>query len=153
MNSKIRHPMGLRHPLLKVYLSRKEFSFVMYVGLFSCILVSFHVCCSLITCRHTSSLSITKEILFSCTLLFFHISYIGLFSCMSVSFHVYCPVLTHIKSVSIAKGGLFLYFIYRSLSMYIGLFSSVYWFLFMYTGLFDQTSKVSVSRKEVSFHL
>ena len=125
----------------------------MYIGLFSCMLLSYNMSTYFKSKYHERNSLFLYIALFSYIIyrsLFMHI---GLFSCMSVSFHVYCPVLTHIKSVSIAKGGLFLYFIYWSLSMYIGLFSSVYWFLFMYTGLFDQTSKVSVSRKEVSFHL
>jgi len=152
--------MGLRHPLLKVYLSRKEFSFVMYIGLFSCILVSFHICWSLFTWRLKKRHSKCNRLYFkciyrasssllSCILVSFHVYWslfinVGLFSRMLLSFHVYWSLMTcrYTSSLSITKGILFsctLFFFHIS---YIGLFSCTlfsfhaYWSLFMHTGLF-----------------
>jgi len=58
--------------------------------------------------------------------------YIVLFSCILVSFHAYWPVLTHIKSVSIAKGVFFScklvsFHVYWSLFKYILVSFHVYW--------------------------
>ena len=90
----------------------------MYIGLFSCILVSFHICWSLFTWRLKKRHSKCNRLYFkciyrasssllSCILVSFHVYWslfinIGLFSRMLVSFHVYWSLMTcrYVSSLS-----------------------------------------------------
>ena len=97
--------------VMSIYLShecRERRSISIYIGLSSCVLVSFHVSRSLLTCRYNSSLS-NVDILqvylsreeFS-VLLFF-----GLFSCILVS----SDMSTYFKSIYCARSSLASYFL------------------------------------------